>query len=254
MKGMTIMKFKKLISMAVTAAMAFALAAPAFAAPGGTVGDGSTTLNTPGNTATSTPSAGSTANAEENTVAVDSTIQTPTVKVTVPTSGGVILNPYQMKFTVNGDEKDDPFYSAPIICKNESDCDLDIAVKAKATASGEVVITADGDVLTSDPGPKNVSLILTTGKFDAEDSTAHASSPTPTVLNLEAAGTEYAFGASGNDVETPLTMPYSEDPTYFGFILTGKVNKKTTNVWADTDKVSVTIVLTFTPQAIAAND
>jgi hypothetical protein len=247
MKGMTIMKFKKLISMAVTAAMVFALAAPAFA-----FGGGSTTLNTPGNSATSTPSAGSTANAEENTVAVDSTIQTPTVKVTVPTSGAVILNPYQMTFTVDGEEMHKPFYSAPIICKNESDCDLDIAVKATAKVEGEAKIVAASDVATSDPGDKNVSLTLKTGEFAAEDATAHTG--TTTDLNLEEADKEYAFGAEGNDNETPLTMTYSEDPTYFGFILDGTVNKNTSKVWADTDKVSVTIVLTFTPQAIAANN
>ncbi|MBQ9493556.1 MAG: hypothetical protein IJR54_07490 [Oscillibacter sp.] len=233
------MKFKKLISMVVTAAMVFALAAPAFAFGGGA-------------TSGSTGSTGS-SGTEEDTVAVDSTIKTPTVKVTVPTAGAVILNPYQMKFTVDGNDKTDPFYSAPIICKNESDCDLDVAVKATATAEGEVVITAADSVDTDEPGAKNVSLTLTTGKFAAEDSTAHTANTT-TALDLEASGTEYGFGADGDETETPLTMPYSEDPTYFGFILTGKVNKKTTNVWAETDKVSVTIVLTFTPQAIAANN
>lgn len=244
------MKFKKLISMAVTAAMVFALAAPAFALGGG----GSTT--TGGSSSSTTPATtdSSSADAEENTVAVESTIQTPTVKVTVPTSGAVILNPYQMTFTVDGDEKHDPFYSAPIICKNESDCDLDIAVKVTAKAEGEAKIVAADAVATDAPGDKNVSLTLKTGKFDAEDSTAHASSPTPTVLDLEAADTEYSFGFSGDEVDTPLTMAYSEDPTYFGFILDGTVNKNTSKVWADTDKVSVTIVLTFTPQAIAANN
>jgi len=253
MKGMTVMKFKKLISMAVTAAMVFALAAPAFAL-GGTDTSG-------GGTQTATPAAdtgsGDTEEAAENSIAVDSSIEIPTVKVTVPTSGAVVLNPYKMKFKVGSDEKTDIFYSAPIICKNESDCDLDVSASASVLAGGDIkIVDAANSVQTTEPGDKNVWIEMQSGTFADKDSTAFATPANDLKFTFEKAGTGYGYGAKGAGISIEdkyLSLPYSEDATYFGFILNGDVNKKTKDVWAVEDTITVTIVLTFIPQSIAAN-
>lgn len=254
MKGMTIMKFKKLISMAVTAAMVFALAAPAFAIP--ISGDSSGNDGGSGGAQTSSNDA----DPAENSVAVDSSIEIPVVKVTVPTTGAVVLNPYQMKFKVGSDEYTKIFYSAPIICKNESECDLDVSAVASVKTGGDVkIVDSANSVQTTDAGDKNVWIEMKSGKFDDKDSTDFSSSGEDANLKFtfEAADKSYGYGADGaagvTIADKFLQLPYSEDPTYFGFILNGDANKKTKDVWAIEDKVTVTIVLTFIPQAIAAN-
>lgn len=264
MKGMTVMKFKKLISMAVTAAMVFALAAPAFAvvpSGGSSSGDsGSSGSNgsSGSGAVTETPAANN--NSEEpaeNSVSVDSSIEIPTVKVTVPTSGAVVLNPYKMKFKVGSDEKTDIFYSAPIICKNESDCDLDVSASASVLAGGDIkIVDAANSVQTTEAGDKNVWIEMKSGKFADKDSTAFSQESTDLKFTFEKAGTGYGYGAKGAGISIEdkyLSLPYSEDATYFGFILNGDVNKKTKDVWAVEDTITVTIVLTFIPQSIAAN-
>ena len=250
------MKFKKLISMAVTAAMVFALAAPAFA-----LGGNSGTDTSGGGTQTATPAAdtgsGDTEEPAENSIAVDSSIEIPTVKVTVPTSGAVVLNPYKMKFKVGSDDKTDIFYSAPIICKNESDCDLNVSASASVTAGGDIkIVDAANSVQTTEPGDKNVWIEMQSGTFDDKDSTAFKAESADLKFTFEKAGTGYGYGAKGAGISIEdkyLSLPYSEDATYFGFILNGDVNKKTKDVWAVEDTVTVTIVLTFIPQSIAAN-
>jgi len=251
MKGMTVMKFKKLISMAVTAAMVFALAAPAFAL-GGNTGD-TQTETPPANTGSS-----ETEEPAENSIAVDSSIEIPTVKVTVPTSGAVVLNPYKMKFKVGSDDKTDIFYSAPIICKNESDCDLDVSAIASVKTGGDVkIVDAATSVQTTDAGDKNVWIEMKSGTFDDKDSTAFKAESADLKFTFEQANKGYGYGAAGTTGvsidDKYLSLPYSEDATYFGFILNGDVNKKTKDVWAVEDTVTVTIVLTFIPQSIAAN-
>lgn len=237
------MKFKKLISMAVTAAMIFALAAPAFAFGGG----GSTT-----------PSAGgssSSASATGGQVAVDSSVQEPTIKVTVPSSGAVILNPYRMIFKVSGNDHTEVFYSAPIICKNESDCTVDVSASATAVIGGGIkLVDAANSVQTpTEPGDKNVFLEMKSGTFAASDSTDFASEKTELKFTFEQANKGYGYGAKGDGItieDKYLSLPYSEDPTYFGFILNGDANQNTSVVWTASDTIAVTIVLTFTPKAI----
>jgi len=240
MKGMTIMKFKKLLSLAVAGAMILAMSVPAFAFD-----------NNTSNSDTSSGSGSESSEPEtvEGGIAYASEIQVPTIDIDVPTTGAVMLNPYRLGFKIGSDDHDEAFYSAPVVATNKSDCKVDVAVSAKASVEGDVVITEVGDVQsTSDPGPKNVHIDLVVNTVTGTDATTVAAQGGKTIA-FNAKDTDYGFGTESYDDATPITLnPGNEDANYLGFQLTGTINNNTEEVWASTDKVSVAIVLTFTPQ------
>lgn len=79
-------------------------------------------------------------------VTVDSSIKTPTLKVTVPTSATVIVNPYKIAVTLGGDTLDDTIISPEYEIKNESDCGVTVTVtagaKVKDATNKDVTISA----------------------------------------------------------------------------------------------------------------
>jgi hypothetical protein len=246
MKGMTIMKFKKLLSMAVAGAMILSMSVPAFATwnNSGSSGWNSSSNATSGNAT----SGGGGTETVEGGIAYGSEIQVPTVDIDVPTTGAVMLNPYRLGFKIGNDDHDEAFYSAPVIATNKSDCKVDVAVSAKATAEGEAKITESGEVATTEPGAKNVHIDLVVNTVTGSDATTVAAQGGKTI-KFDAADKDYGFGTSKDDDATPITLnPGNEEANYLGFQLSGTINSKTEKVWAATDKVSVAIVLTFTPQ------
>jgi hypothetical protein len=243
MKGMTIMKFKKLLSLAVAGAMILAMSVPAFAFGGGDDSSGSSSSSS-----SSSSSGSSTVETVEGGIAYASEIQVPTVDIDVPTTGAVMLNPYRLAFKIGSDDHDEAFFSAPVVATNKSDCKVDVAVSAKASVEGDVVITESNDVATSEPGAKNVHIDLVVNTVTGTDATTVAAQGGKTIA-FNAKDTDYGFGTESDDDATPITLnPGKEDANYLGFQLTGKINNNVSEVWASTDKVSVAIVLTFTPK------
>lgn len=75
-------------------------------------------------------------------VIVDEEIVVPTIKVTLPVSADVVINPYRLKTEVGGSESYDSIASPPYTIKNESDCRVKITATASAQAQGNAVIAS----------------------------------------------------------------------------------------------------------------
>lgn len=91
------MKLRKLTSLALMGTLAAAMVVPAFAA---------TTADEKIDFGAATEAEGEGTSGSASTE-VSSTVNVPTLKVSVPTSGAALLNPYCMKYQVDGSDKTD---------------------------------------------------------------------------------------------------------------------------------------------------
>jgi len=145
---------KKLLSLALVATMVFGMSISAFAADL----DDATELTT-GQAVTGT-----------------SQVVEPTIKVTVPTSTKIYVNPYKIPYKVDGVFYNSQIVSVPQVIVNESDVPLAISIsELKATAGSNVTLlpATDGKAPTledSDTGKKAFVYfsIVKGGKWDAK--------------------------------------------------------------------------------------
>lgn len=191
--------------------MALSLCVPAFAAD--------TVLN------------GVDALAEDATIEVTGTTKTADVKVTVPTTGSIVLNPYELQYEVSqGNNSTDQIISAPQYIVNESD----LPIKVSTTVTG----TIEG-----------------TGEFQATDATA--------VTNKKAVHLVFNIGATSNGTTesssyedkalaktatpfTDITMGEKggTNPA-ISFKFTGDAAKNPDSPWTTEDVIGATIVFSF---------
>lgn len=148
-----------------------------------------------------------------------STVNSPNIKVTVPTSADIIINPFKMEYTsasITTPNKSQVI-SAEQSIKNESDVAVAVNVAELKAEPSEGVTLAT----TSTSGGKVTAKtnIITLGKKD--DSTAEAK-----------------FKIGGDVVANPTKTDTSTKAT-------------TDDPWKDSDTIKVTLKLTFTPQVAA---
>lgn len=204
---------------------------------------------------------------------VTGTTTTPTIKVTVPATGGVVINPYKMSVKVDltgGSNKvanTDQILSTPWYIKSESDVKLDVYATVTGKAEGNAVFASaelKGTETTNSvfmylealPATANSSADL---EFDAPnwagtfDKTKHlvlannkaATMKTP-IATIEAAEFDGDVGEAGYAVK-------SGEYTGVGFHLAGSVVANPTKSWASADKVSATVAYTFVAKSTDAN-
>lgn len=204
------MKMKKLLSGAMAAALSLSLAVPAFAT--------NTVLN------------GVEGLAEGATVEVTGTTQTATVKVTVPSGGNVVLNPYELKYTVDGADVTDQIISAEQYIVSESNLPIKVSTSVTGTIEGTGDFMATTAVGETD---KKVNLKFEIGATSAADTAAASYDSKPLVK-----GTAVTFD--------PITMTDKDGATpAVAFKFTGDAAKNPTNPWTTEDVVGASIAFTF---------
>lgn len=202
---------KKFLSTVLALVMALSLCVPAFAAD--------TVLN------------GVDALAEDATVEVTGTTKTAEVKVTVPTTGSIVLNPYELQYEVSQGVTDDAqIISSAQYIVNESD----LPIKVSTTVTGTIEGTAE---------------------FQAADATA--------VTDKKAVHLEFNIGATSNGTTesssyetkalaktatpfTDITMDKKGDANpAISFKFTGDAAKNPDSPWTTEDVIGATIVFSF---------
>lgn len=244
------MKMKKLLSGAMAAAMALSISATALAAD--TIPEGFAEQSATGN------------------VKITGSTQLPTIKVMLPTSGSVILNPYKLTVGSGDDATTDQVISDTQYITNRSN----MAVRVTASVTGAVAGNAKFSPTSTTAEPAEGATALTSNSayvvfemIGADDSTTAVDSwdgAATAVLKVGAVTAACAEGADdtaknkatlmnaatiGEDGTTPATTN-----GYIAFHLTGDAVSAPKTAWVAADKISATIAFSFSPEVVAAAD
>lgn len=196
-------------------------------------------------------------------IEVSSSIQTPTLKVTVPTTAAVLVNPYKIAVTVAGGTIDDTIISPEYSVKNESNC----AVAVTVTASAKVKDTTNKEVsiatkpLTGTETKKTAFMYVesteTQGTYCADGFIAKAvATKGLTGDALDAANTTNAYMAkqmalTTKDTSKVLMTLKAGDTTATEnwFKIQGEAASNTATPWAAKDAIDVGLTLKISPAA-----
>lgn len=170
--------------------------------------------------------------------------QAPTINVTVPSTGTVIINPYEMEVTQGDAEVTDKIISATQYIVNESDVAIGITVAITGTASGNAVLATAA--LKGTETTNSVFMYLEIAKATADDGTGD---PTWAESYTKAAGQIIVTSKETTTKDVLVLGAGDETATYAAFRLAGDVASKPATAWTTTDKVDVKIVFTFNPVA-----
>ena len=142
------MNFKKIMSTALAGVMALSLSVPALAAA---------------NTETSLT---------QNTEVTGST-EAPTIKITVPATNTVIVNPYKMTVqNAAGDDVTDQIVSATKYIKNESDVALKVSAEVTGKPAGALTLATASTQGSRAPTTNSVFMYFEMDVADKTDGTA----------------------------------------------------------------------------------
>jgi len=229
---------KKLFSLVMAVAMIAALAVPSFA---------SSVVSGTGSQEGKVPLTGATA--------------LPTVKVTIPTSGKVILNPYKMAVADAGNSTevaasnsiDDQVLSASHEIKNETQAPMKVGISIKATPSTGVELATKA--CTGKETTKSVFMFAELLYAGTEQKTAQ---------NLKDL---WAAPADVNDKCYPQIIASTEEkgnanfftvppaasasaPNYLYWTIRGNAATAPEEKWTAADTVGADVVFTFTPDVL----
>lgn len=208
------MKFRKVMSALLAAMLVLSLAVPAFATPITSVDQ----------------------LAEPVEIEVAGTTKTAEIKITVPTSASVILNPYELNVTVDGSQVQDQVISAVQAIKNESDLPVKVSTTVTGTIEGAEFATSSAVAETT----KKVYL-----QFGVEAIADVADGGTPA---LTAGATKKTLSTTpvefkDSDAVTMTKKGGATSSMAFGF--TGDASKNPNSPWSSEDIVGATIAFTF---------
>lgn len=220
------MNFKKIMSSALAGAMALSLSVPAFAAA-----NADTSL-------------------EQNT-AITGTTQAPTIKITVPDTGAVVVNPYKMSVTPDGGSTavTDQIISATQYIENASDVAVKVSAQVTGTAAGNLAFA------TASTQTKAVTTNSVFMYFEMVASDDNSTEPTWATAYDSKSTTQILVSTKATKKADMLTLAAgtgtaaASTGAYAAFHLAGDAASTPTTAWAAADKADVAIAFTFTPTA-----
>lgn len=220
------MNFKKIMSTALAGAMALSLSVPAFAA------------------------ANSDTSLEQNT-AITGTTQAPTIKITVPATGAVVVNPYKMSVTPDGGSTavTDQIISATQYIENASDVAVKVSAQVTGTAAGNLAFA------TASTQTKAVTTNSVFMYFEMVLSDDGTTEPTWADAYDSRSATQILVSTKATKKADMLTLAAGDGSAaastggHAAFHLAGDAASTPTTAWAATDKADVAIAFTFTPTA-----
>lgn len=244
------MKTKRIISLLMAAAMTLSVGVSAYAT--------STDVNITTSDKLSTG----------GTVKVTGETNVGVVKVTVPTAGKLVINPYSLNYKVDDTttKTDQVIYPTQYITSN-STASLDVTATVAGLPSNNAKLVAEpfDPIATHTAGekvPNNLFLVMQTKDVAAA---ATPTEPTWTAIDKDTDITTGDFADDGNGYFHALVvsargtatkvgkLAASTDTaddaqqTYVAFRLAGLAEKNPSTPWTDKDKVTATIAFTFAP-------
>ncbi len=215
---------KKLLALALAGVMTFGASLTAFAADA-----------TVDNTTTS-----------EAEITGTGSMNLPTIKVTVPTSFNVVLNPFQIAYTVDDVVYKTQIVTVPQLIANESDVAVAVNVSEfKATPEGDAKLAAKSVGKLTDKSVYLYLEIVNSASDNAGEAKFTGSGLVPTTDG---------DGAKKDAVITLAAKSDTVPKTYAAFKLGGDMVVNPVNAdgaadpWVAADKIGVSFKLTFTPQ------
>lgn len=177
-------------------------------------------------------------------VEVTEDITTPTIKITVPTTAAVTLNPYQLKTTVgNNTGATTKVVSDSYFIKNESNVAIRVDGKLQVvpTATTSKVVLATG-ALTGKETTKTALIYL-------DVQSASSDSDKKTVAAFDKASTSQILGGKTAVTKNGLITLAEGDSTatYAHYTFGGDVVTTPAVPWSDDDTVDVSLTWVFTP-------
>lgn len=190
----------------------------------------------------------------------DAEVAVPTIKITVPTSVDIKINPYKIKATVGEKQISDQIATVPQEIKNESNVGVAVNIENLKAKSDTVAVSASS--LAGKSGAKAVFLYLDVqdGAADSADFTRAYDAKTMIACPAAAAGatddkikavskTNVVTLSAGDQTATKASFKMRGDVV----VNPTKTENKTTvaDPWTDSDTVSFGFKFTFTPQVNA---
>ena len=227
------MKFKKLVSTALAGVMALSMTATAFAAD--------TDL--------------------QQTSEITGTTQTPTISISVPATGDVILNPYKMSVDISeaqdgSDMVTNQIISANTFIKNKTDVALSVSATVTGKTAGEAVFataTTQGSKAVTTKSAFVYLEVIDAGAGDDDSATE------PTTALTDASWKAYDAKAANQALLSAkavtkanmLTVPAVADgaSSFIAYRLAGDAASAPTKAWTSADTVGANIAFTITPTA-----
>lgn len=246
---------KKMLSMIMAIAMVASLAVTAFA---------SSTSDSYVGVSGGNPDASTSENITDTNKAFTSTVKSkvkaPTIKVTIPTTNNVYLNPYKMTVNVAGSEKSDEIVGVPTVIKSASDCKL--AFSAVVTGKASTGVTLEKASVKDSDGKdtkktNSVYMFVYFGQGQTKtdpDSAAAITAPAAGDSSLVFTATEDT-PANAIVVQTTASKSTkvleladgSANAQYGAFVIGGNIVAAPDTPWTDKHTVDVTVALSIAP-------
>jgi len=247
---------KKLLSMIMAIAMVASLAATAFA-----TGD----TFTPG-TGEYPSSENFTDTTKTFTSTVKSKVKAPTIKVTIPTTNNVYLNPYKMSVTIDSTTHSDEIVALPTVIKSASDCKLAFSAIVTGKASTGVTLEKASVKKTATDGTvsdaKNTNSVYMFVYFAAAADEATAKALTVPAADATSGAPNFAATSTNPDINAIVVQTTASKstkvleleaaasdsaPTWGAFTVGGDIVAAPTTPWTDKHTVDVTVALSIAP-------
>lgn len=235
---------KKVLSLVLALALVLGLAVPAFATDDGTVSDVT----------------------KSYTTTITGVTPIPTIKLRIPATGGVVLNPYGMKVSLSMDENGKPqatpddtdgsmdaIISATQVIESESE--MELAVSATVTgkaATGVTFLTKEATNETTNSVYMYVGFkdIISTAAADFDDAVQAATIPSTPVAVAKAGDPSDCVLISSKATTAKvgtLELNASGKKSGLAFKLGGNAVSAPIKPWTDKMTAGATIAFTFSP-------
>lgn len=195
--------------------------------------------------------AAATGNTRSTVITATLTNQTPTIKVTVPSTAEVYLNPLKLPVSINSKSTREQIVSTPCVIANESDVPLQVDV----TVTGQINEGSNMSLVTSSTKnststSKRAFIYFEIQPADTDDfskvvwDAAYSRSKRNhiPVTTMERTKTNTVVLAS-----TTLDGEIAEKGGYAAFRLTGDAVVNPRKAWTEDDGLTVEIAFTFVP-------
>ncbi|MCI8538584.1 MAG: hypothetical protein HFF18_07990 [Oscillospiraceae bacterium] len=179
---------------------------------------------------------------------IRTTCRLPVIKVTVPTSASVYINPLRFPVSIGDEEADEQIISTPAAIANMSE----VPVAVDVTVAGAV---KTGSTMTLASAPTGGSGTEKSAFVYFEIKQADSEYPEDVQWDPSYDAAEHIAVISGVPItrQNIMTLPARTldgevaEGGYAPFRLTGDAVKKPTNAWNSRDGINVSVAFTFTP-------
>lgn len=175
---------------------------------------------------------------------INSVLYLPEILVSIPATGGIFINPYEIPVAIDSSETSAQVVSTPAAIENQSEVPLSvsIAIDGKINPESNMLLTsvsAQGDDYNQ--GRKLAFVYLE----------IHAvSDPSQAVWDSTFDREKHVVVIDGasRPLRDIVVLDRADKPNRFGaFRLTGDCTQSPRDPWTENDKVDVSIAFTFTP-------